>query len=131
MPRYCTAFVITDGKPLTIAATAVRSDESRGPAIDRVLDQVDGFRMPVERLVMDRAAYRHRPVCGRDTRGKLATHGYVAYEHTDRSPAQVARLYGRRATVEKSYQLDAELGWRTAYQTNGVGLPAGQARAIG
>lgn len=40
-------------------------------------------------------------------RGKhgYAIRGYVAYGHTYSSPIQVARLYRRRAIVEKSYQL--------------------------
>lgn len=158
--RYCTAFVITDGKPLTVGFTAVRSDESRGKAVDRVLSSVDRLPFPVKRLVMDRAAYtgevlarlratappivpvrcvgtslrekltthssywiEHTICAGKEheqtvplainltyhngDRGKhgYATHGYVAFGQSDRTPAQVARLYGRRATVEKSYQL--------------------------
>lgn len=35
--RYCTASVISASKPLSIAFTEVRGDESRCPTIDRVL----------------------------------------------------------------------------------------------
>lgn len=250
--RYCTAFVIAQNKPLTIAYTKVRSDESRGSPVDRVLSTVDALPIDVETLLMDRAAYtgevigrlretappivpvrctgttlrrkltttvstwRQYTICaGTDReqtfplavnltyrngdRGKHghAVHGYVAYGQGDRTPAQVARQYGRRATIEKSYQLfrtarattttrdpavrvvfvavgfilealwvllrwavfaqprrggrvlsetfpfasvflhgierqlDTELGWRTSYQTNNVGLPASQCRAVG
>jgi hypothetical protein len=55
--RYCTAFVIAQGKPIALAVTPVRSDESREPAIDRVLTQVDGLSIGTEALLMHRTAY--------------------------------------------------------------------------
>lgn len=250
--RYATAFVIAQGKPLPIAFTTVRSDQSRGPVIDRVLTQVDALPVEVETVLMNRAAYTGEVIerlrqtappvvpvrcTGETLREKLTTHasywtdhticegtaneqlfplavnltyhngdrgkhghavtGYVAYDQADRTPTKVAQLYSRRSTVEKSYQLfrtarvttttpdpvvrlvfvalgfllealwvllrwavfaqprrggrelpeefafaavflhgierqlNRELGWRTAYRTNGVGLPAGQCLGIG
>jgi hypothetical protein len=249
--RYCTAFVIAQGKQITLAVTPVRSDESREPAIDRVLTKVDALPIETEALLMDRAAYTGEvlgrlretappdvPVrcVGTSLREALATnrsswteyticagteheqtfplavnptyqngdrgkhdhavHGYVAYGHAaaarDRSPTSTASAPGSRRAISSSgplvpprpprirssgccswrlgsyskrcgwccggpsspncaaaagaarrvprrarllhgltIRLDQELGWRSEYRTNGVGLPADQGLEFG
>ena len=35
--RYCTAYLVANGKPVTLAMTYVRSDEKEADAVERVL----------------------------------------------------------------------------------------------
>jgi len=39
--RYCTAYVVSNGKPVTLAMTYVRSDEDEADAVERVLARVE------------------------------------------------------------------------------------------
>jgi len=55
--RYCTAFVLAQGKPLTLALEPVTGDDSKADAIKRVLARVEQYPFEIERIVMDRAAY--------------------------------------------------------------------------
>jgi len=55
--RYCTAFVLAQGKPLTLALEPVTGDDSKADAIKRVLARVEQYPFEIERILMDRAAY--------------------------------------------------------------------------
>jgi len=55
--RYCTAFVLAQGKPLTLAVEPVDGDDSAADAVERVLARVELYPFEVERILMDRAAY--------------------------------------------------------------------------
>ncbi|WP_050033563.1 MULTISPECIES: ISH3 family transposase [Halobacteriales] len=55
--RYCTAFVIAQGKPLTLAVEPVAGDDSAADAVERTLARVELYPFETERLLMDRAAY--------------------------------------------------------------------------
>lgn len=55
--RYCTAFVLAQGKPLTLAVEPVAGDDSAADAVERVLARVELYPFETERLLMDRAAY--------------------------------------------------------------------------
>jgi len=39
--RYCSAYLVSNGKPVTLAMTYVRSDESEADAVERVLEERD------------------------------------------------------------------------------------------
>lgn len=55
--RYCTAFVIAQGKPLTLAVEPVDGEDSKADAVERVLARVELYSFEVEQILMDRAAY--------------------------------------------------------------------------
>jgi hypothetical protein len=55
--RYCTAFVLAQGKPLTLAVEPVAGDDSKADAVERVLARVEQYPFEIERILMDRAAY--------------------------------------------------------------------------
>ena len=157
--RYCTAFVIAQGKPLTLAMEPVDGDDSKADAVERVLARVESYPFEIKRILMDRDAFVGEligvlrqtappvfPVrTGKDSlrrklsvsashmteeticegkqheqtyplavnvtyqngdRGKsgVKTVGYAAYGLEDRTPAQVATIYHKRAQIEKSYE---------------------------
>lgn len=58
--RYCTAYVVSNGKPVTLAMTYVRSDEKEADAVERVLDRVDSSPFDIEALLADRGFYNER-----------------------------------------------------------------------
>jgi hypothetical protein len=55
--RYCTAFVLAQGKPLTLALEPVDGDDSKADAVERVLARVETHPFDIERILIDRAAY--------------------------------------------------------------------------
>ena len=55
--RYCTAFVIARGKPLTLAVEPVTGTDSKADAIERVLDRVSLYPFELDHILIDRAAY--------------------------------------------------------------------------
>jgi hypothetical protein len=55
--RYCTAFVLAQGKPLTLAVEPVAGDDSAADAVERVLARVELYPFELDRILMDRAAY--------------------------------------------------------------------------
>ena len=55
--RYCTAFVIAQGKPLTLALEPVDGEDSKADAVERVLARVELYPFEIDQILMDRAAY--------------------------------------------------------------------------
>jgi len=55
--RYCTAYVASNGKPVTLALTYVHSDEKEADAIERVLDRVGACPSDIDLLLADRGFY--------------------------------------------------------------------------
>lgn len=57
--RYCTAYLVSNGKPVTLAMTYVRSDEEEKEAdsVKRVLDRVEAYPFEIELLLADRGFY--------------------------------------------------------------------------
>ena len=55
--RYCTAFVIAQGKPLTLAVEPVDGEDSKADAVERVLARVETYPFEIERILMDRDAF--------------------------------------------------------------------------
>ncbi|GGJ01715.1 hypothetical protein GCM10008995_09380 [Halobellus salinus] len=60
--RYCTAYVVSNGKPVTLALTYVRSDEKEADAVERVLDRVGTYPFDVDLLLADRGFYNERVI---------------------------------------------------------------------
>jgi len=58
--RYCTAYVVSNGKPVTLAMTDVRSDEQEADAVERVLDRVAAYPFDIDLLLADRGFYNER-----------------------------------------------------------------------
>ena len=58
--RYCTAYVVSNGKPVTLAMTYVRSDEKEADAVERILDRVAAYPFEIELLLADRGFYNER-----------------------------------------------------------------------
>ena len=52
--RYCAAFVLAHSKPLIVAVTAVRGDESRADAAERVLGRVVALPFDIACILADR-----------------------------------------------------------------------------
>ena len=55
--RYCTAYVVCNGKPVTLAMTYVRSDEDEADAVERILDRVEAYPFEIELLLADCGFY--------------------------------------------------------------------------
>jgi len=55
--RYCTAFILAQGKPLTLAVEPVDGDDSKADAVERVLARVENYPFEIERILIDRAAF--------------------------------------------------------------------------
>jgi len=55
--RYCTAFVIAQGKPLTLAVEPVDGEDSKADAVERVLARVETYPFEIDQILMDRDAY--------------------------------------------------------------------------
>ncbi len=58
--RYCTACVVSNGNPVTLAMTYVRNDESETDAVKRVLDRVENYPLEAELLLADSGFYNER-----------------------------------------------------------------------
>ena len=60
--RYCTAYVVSNGKPVTLAMTYVRNDEDEADAVERVLARVENYPFEVELLLADSGFYNERVI---------------------------------------------------------------------
>ena len=60
--RYCTAYLVANGKPVTLAMTYVRSDERQADAVERVLDRVEAYPFKIELLLADSGFYNERVI---------------------------------------------------------------------
>jgi len=61
--RYCTAYVVSNGKPVTLALTYVRSNEKEADAVKRVLDRVGTSPFEIDLLLADWGFYNGRIIC--------------------------------------------------------------------
>ena len=64
--RYCTAYAVSNGKPVTLALTYVRSDEKEADAVECVLDRVGTYPFEIDLLLADRGFYNERELATRD-----------------------------------------------------------------
>src|SRR6056297_1068910 len=55
--RYCTAFVLAQGKPLTLAVEPGDGEDSKADAVERVLARVETYPFEVTQILMDRDAF--------------------------------------------------------------------------
>ncbi len=58
--RYCSAYLVSNGKPVTLSMTYVRSDESEADAVERVLDRIEAYPSDIDLLLADRGFYNER-----------------------------------------------------------------------
>jgi len=58
--RYCSAYLVSNGKPVTLALTYVRSDESEADAVERILDRIEAYPFEIDLLLADRGFYNER-----------------------------------------------------------------------
>jgi len=58
--RYCTAYLVSNGKPVTLATTYVRSDEKEADAVERILDRIEAYPFDTDLLLADRGFYNER-----------------------------------------------------------------------
>jgi len=58
--RYCSAYLVSNGKPVTLAMTYVRSDESEADAVERILDRIEAYPFEIDLLLADRGFYNVR-----------------------------------------------------------------------
>ena len=61
--RYCTAHVVSNGKPVTLAMTYVRNDEDQADAVERVLARVENYPFEIDLLLADSGFYNERFIC--------------------------------------------------------------------
>jgi len=141
--RYCTAYLVSDGKPVTLALTYVRSDEAKADAVERVLDRVAAYPFDVDLVLADRGFYIGRVIRrsrdlgavvmpvqkrGRRMKEKLDTHRsymttYRMFEGSERElqfPLAAAVSYhngdrGKHGKVVRGY-VACDLGDRTPTQ---------------
>ena len=55
--RYCTAFVLAQGKSLTLAVEPVDGDDDKADAVERLLARVETYSFEIKRILIDRAAF--------------------------------------------------------------------------
>ena len=60
--HYCTAYLVANGKPVTLAMTYVRSDEKQTDAVERVRDRVEAYPFEIELLLADSGFYNERVI---------------------------------------------------------------------
>jgi len=129
--RYCTAYVVSNGKPVTLAMTYVRSDEDEADAVERVLARVENYPFEIDLLLADSGFYNkrvirrardiaatvvHVPKKGERMKDKLDTHKsymttYRMYKDSERElcfPLAVAVSYqngdrGKHGEVVRGY----------------------------
>jgi hypothetical protein len=52
---YCTVYVVSNGKPVTLAVTYVRSDEKEVDAVEDAFDRVAAYPFEIDLLLADRS----------------------------------------------------------------------------
>jgi hypothetical protein len=67
----CTAYLVSNGKPVTLAMTYVRSDETEADAVERILDRVAAYPFEIDLLLADRGFYNEQVI--RQARNIAAT----------------------------------------------------------
>ena len=60
--RYCTAYVVSNGKPVTLAMTYVRNDEDEADAGEHALARVENYPFEVDLLLADSGFYNERVI---------------------------------------------------------------------
>ena len=60
--RYCTAYVVSNGKPVTLAMTYVRNDETEADAVERVPARVENYPFETELLLADSGFFNERVI---------------------------------------------------------------------
>jgi len=133
--RYCTAYVVSNGKPVTLAMTYVRSDEDEADAVERVLARVENYPLEIDLLLADSGFYNERvirrardiaptvvhvPKKGERMKDKLETHKsymttYRMYKDSERElrfPLAVAAP--TRTEIEASTARSFVATWRVA-----------------
>ncbi len=61
--RYCTAYVVSNEKPVTLGMTYVRNDETEADAVERVLARVENYPFEIELLLADSGFFNERVIC--------------------------------------------------------------------
>ena len=87
--RYCTAYVVSNGKPVTLAMTYVRNDETEADAVERVLARVENYPFEIELLLADSGFFNERVI--RRSREIAATVVHVP-KKGDRMKENLAQL---------------------------------------
>jgi len=150
--RYCTAYVVSNGKPVTLAMTYVRNDEDEADAVERVLARVENYPFDIELLLADSGFYNERVI--RQARGITTTRDPVVRFAIMLVAALLENLWlvlrwavvarpqrgGRDLPDEFTFktfcdwirhELEEELRRQWKIKANGVGIPASQATAAG
>jgi len=60
--RYCTAYVVSNAKPVTLSLTYVRSDEKEADPVEDALDRVGTYPFEIDLLLADRGFYNERVI---------------------------------------------------------------------
>jgi len=58
--RSCSAYLVSNGKTVTLALTYVRSDESESDAVEGTLDRIEAYPFEIDLLLADRSFYDER-----------------------------------------------------------------------
>ncbi len=58
--RYCLAYLVSNPKPVTLAMTYVRSDQSEADAVECILDRIKAYPFEIDFLLADRGFYNER-----------------------------------------------------------------------
>ncbi|GAA0218768.1 hypothetical protein GCM10009000_037190 [Halobacterium noricense] len=118
--RYCTAYIVSNCKPVTLALTYVRSDEKEADAVERVLDRIGVYPFEIYLLLADCGFYNERVV--RRVRD-LATTVIVVKKKGERMKDKLTTHYSYMTTYRMYKDSERELRFLLAisvsYQ-NGV-----------
>ncbi len=60
--RYWTAYIVSNGTPVTLAMTDLRNDETEADAVKRVLARVEKYPFKIELLVADSGFFNERVI---------------------------------------------------------------------
>jgi hypothetical protein len=97
--RYWTAYVVSNGKPVTLAMTYVRNDETEADAVERVLARVENYPLETELLLVDSGFFNERVI--RRSREIAATVVHVP-KKGDRMKEKLAQLVHDDLSVDSA-----------------------------
>jgi len=115
--RYCTVYLVSNGKPVTLATTYVRSDEKEANAVKRILDRIEAYPFEIDLLLAGRGFYNERilrrsrdiaatvvPVQKKGKRMKKKLDTHCSYMTTYRMYKDCKREFQFPLAVAVSYQ---------------------------
>jgi hypothetical protein len=120
--RYCTAYVVSNGKPVTLAMTYVRSDEKEADAVERVLARVESYPFEIDLLLADRGFYNERIIRrAREIAATIVPVQKKGERMTDKLDTHCSYMTTYRMYKDKERELRFPLAVAVSYQNGDRG----------